>query len=1391
MAQALAQGDCRIDSSTSCAPVRSLFSVSRLWILLLAGAAAIFAAVPVSVHGADAKALRFLHLGRADGLSQAYVNAIAQDQAGFLWFGTQGGLNRYDGYRFKLYAHDPEDPHSLGADLIRALISAPDGALWVATDGGGIAMYDAANDRFDRYQHDPNNAASLSSDQVRTLAVDSDGFIWAGTDQHGLNRLDPATGDVTRFPLAPAIGDLGVYAIAFGSADDAWLGTTAGLMRVTRLSDSNPAVERVALTGTADEPLVRALWLDADGTLWAGTDGQGLYLRDANGSLVHIAADASTALSISHPMVNSIRRVGNGDLWVGTEDGLNLVDIETATVASYGKRVGQEFGLRDAVVQTIFEDEAGLLWLGTFQGASYWDMSTAAMRRYSAKPDVAGELPTNNINSFSEDRNGRVWVATRDMGALLFDKVGQQFRSVSTVFNSAALPARFITTITADSQDRVWLGTRRSGLIKFDVATSELEVFQHSDETQSISGDGVSAILEDTAGQIWVAAFGSGLNRFLPDSGRFVKWVHDPDDSGTLSSNRILTLHEGRSGLIWLGHWRFGVDRLNTRTGRIDRVSVGTALENALVQFLGEDRAGNLWIGTAEAGLYRWSAADQANDRRVFEQFTERHGLASATVYSGAFDLDGNLWLGTSNGLSRLDPNTLTFENYDTSHGLLNTEFTIGAAFAAPDGVMYFGGDNGFNAFVPGEIRGNPHQPKVAITDVRKLGQPLAIAPLVSGDALLELTHRDYLLEFEVTGLDFAAPDKNRYRFRLDGLDEEWLDIRDTRSISYTNLDPGEYTFRAMAANNYGVWSDEEARLSFVVLPAPWATWWAYLAYALSVFVVAAVVFRAHTARLREQAAARHAEELEGMNVELTREVGVRREKERALQQEKQRAETYFNVAEVILLTLDADAKIVRLNNKGCELLGISAAEAVGRSWLDFVPESRHADVVDEMLAPLTSDISAQQKYYELPLVGADDQERLIAWNCGTINFDEPEQALFCSGMDVTRVRALEKQMRLREKMNAIGTLAGGIAHDFNNILQAIYGFTTLALDNLAPDDEKAAYLRQVVKGADRARNLVKRILTFSNQKEYDLQAVDIGPVVTEACALLRGSLPATVEMKVDIGDSRQAVRADPTRVHQIVMNLGTNAAQAMGTEGGRLDVVLAHETLTPDKARRHSRLRPGEYMVLRVKDTGVGMTQETQEHIFDPFFTTKDTSENTGLGLTVVHGIVQSHGGDIYVSSESGRGTVFSVYLPSAQTALQDNSVTEIGAFRGSESIALVDDEEWVLTVTRKILEGQGYRVASFGSGADALAHLEKHVAKIDLLITDETMPRMTGSQLIQGVHRLRPDLPAIIISGKLAPAAVSDSNTWFLQKPFTAMEINEKVRVVLDEVRAQKRRA
>jgi PAS domain S-box-containing protein len=351
---------------------------------------------------------------------------------------------------------------------------------------------------------------------------------------------------------------------------------------------------------------------------------------------------------------------------------------------------------------------------------------------------------------------------------------------------------------------------------------------------------------------------------------------------------------------------------------------------------------------------------------------------------------------------------------------------------------------------------------------------------------------------------------------------------------------------------------------------------------------------------------------------------------------------------------------------------------------------------------------------------------------------------------DITERLSMEEQLRQAQKMESLGTLAGGIAHDFNNILSAILGYAELALAEAAGDAQLGEYLRGIHKAGDRATDLVRQILTFSRRGTTELKPLKIDLIIKEALKLLRSTLPSTISIVQRVSPDLDAILADPTQIHQIIMNLCTNASHAMTPAGGRLTVTLEQKELGTDFFRRFVDAQPGSYLQLCVSDTGCGMTPEIMAAIFDPYFTTKDLGEGTGLGLAVVHGIVKEYGGDIRVRSKPGQGTTFELYFPTIQeTSTRPHADKAPHLPGGNEHILVVDDEPSILKVTEQLLRKLGYRVTTAPDGKPALERFSNDPSAFDLVITDITMPHMTGDRLAKAILELRPDIPVILCTG------------------------------------------
>ena len=393
--------------------------------------------------------------------------------------------------------------------------------------------------------------------------------------------------------------------------------------------------------------------------------------------------------------------------------------------------------------------------------------------------------------------------------------------------------------------------------------------------------------------------------------------------------------------------------------------------------------------------------------------------------------------------------------------------------------------------------------------------------------------------------------------------------------------------------------------------------------------------------------------------------------------------------------------------------------------------------------------------------------------------------------LDVTQERVMERQLRQAQKMEAIGTLAGGIAHDFNNILAAIIGYTEMVLFKIEKGSPIRYNLEQVLRAGSRAKELVKQILAFSRQSEQEFKPIQIGTIIKEALKLLRASLPTTIEMRQHISGRTGLVLADPVQIHQVVMNLCANAAHSMRTSGGVLEVTLDEVNLDSHAVEQQADLVPGRYLRLSVRDTGHGMSGEIVARIFDPFFSTKIPGEGTGMGLSVVHGIVRSHGGAIEVSSDLGVGTTFHVYFPSLESGVAPKPKTAQHIPRGTERILLVDDEEAVVDMGRQMLAHLGYRVVGKTSSEDALELFLRDPSQFDLVITDQTMPRITGIELAREILSVCPDMPVVLCTG-FSDVISSDEARFqgireYVLKPILTVELANTIRRILDSPQAE----
>ena len=531
-----------------------------------------------------------------------------------------------------------------------------------------------------------------------------------------------------------------------------------------------------------------------------------------------------------------------------------------------------------------------------------------------------------------------------------------------------------------------------------------------------------------------------------------------------------------------------------------------------------------------------------------------------------------------------------------------------------------------------------------------------------------------------------------------------------------------------------------------------------------------------------------HFKEFETLAEAANRMISERNEAESALRKSELNYRELVQSANSIIMRMDTAGRVIFFNQYAQDFFGYAEADILGKNVVGTIVPQKDRAGFD--LRQMIKDIGTHPERYvsnENENIRRNGERVRVAWMNKAIYDDKSRvREILCVGIDVTQKWQLEKRLAQAQKMEAIGTLAGGIAHDFNNILSAIIGYTELSLIDIPPDSAMRKNLKQVLKAGGRAKELVQQILTYSRQREREMRPVKINLIVNEALKLLRASLPSTIQINNNISSNR-AIMSDSTNIHQVIMNLCTNAGHAMQESGGLQEVSLADVDIDADFVKNHPGLNPGKFVRLTVSDTGHGMSPEVIERIFDPFFSTKRKGEGTGMGLSVVHGIVKSHSGTLTVDSAPGRGAVFSAFFPAVESEWVPENENADLMVTGIENILFVDDEAFQADIAKKMLSRLGYHLTCCTSSVEALDLFRNSPETFDLVITDMTMPHMTGDVLARELISIRPDIPIIVCTGYSdrinSEIAGEIGIRELVMKPVVMKDIANCIRRILDE--------
>ncbi len=874
--------------NTKTANPKTKESVLQFSIVLIVGILFFMASFPPHPLFAGNSNIRFSHISSDDGLSQSTVNCILQDRRGFLWVGTQDGLNRYDGYKFSVFRHEPGNNASLSGNYIWCIIEDREGFLWIGTNSGGLNRFDPHTETFINYKHREGDENSLSHNYVTSIFEDKEGILWIGTEGGGLNRFDPKkveyrfdsetrayyydpkTVNIRRYsslsgnpvqspepnksPQSKKALDSKasdhVTAICADRSDNLWVGTTSGLYKL--VDDGKGVFEKQKFNPVDPKrdfhKKISAIHCDAYGILWVGTDGGGLYeMRMSGNDVFRRYSQKDGQKALSNNTITAIFSDSRNVLWVGTQyGGLNKFKRKNRTFVSYRHKAKVSDCISKDHITSIYEDRSGILWVGTRAGGLNKYCRSTDVFEYYAQDASWPEyrLSDSDIRSVFEDNKGNLWVGTKTGGVDVFAPNGEKiYQHKYDKNNPRSLSNNFVRSITQSRTGDLWIGTFGGGLNEFNPNTEGFTHFRHDPEKKdnSLSDDNVSVVYEDSKGALWVGTKDGGLNQLTDRKNKiFRQFKHKEGGLHSLGHNFVNVIFEDRAGFLWVGTRDGGLSKLVDREKKEFRnfrhnKDKPNSISHNFVQSIYESKSGILWVGTFGGGL------NKTTDRENFNVYREKDGLANNVVYGILEDDNGNLWLSTNKGLSQFDPEKETFKNYTVEDGLQANEFNFGALYRSREGKMFFGGINGLNAFRPGDIIHDDTPPPIVIDGFFLFNKPVKPrygdtgSPLekpISQTQNLTLSHRQNVFSLEFAALHFASPQKNQYMYRLTGWNnDEWVETdANNRRATYTNLPAGRYEFQVKGSNKDGAWSND-VFIKLRILPPPRKSWWAFLLY--------------------------------------------------------------------------------------------------------------------------------------------------------------------------------------------------------------------------------------------------------------------------------------------------------------------------------------------------------------------------------------------------------------------------------------------------------------------------------------------------------------------------------------------------------------------------------
>jgi len=836
----------------------------------------------------------FDEVGYQYGMTNGVVLKVLQDTQGYIWSATQGGLHRFDGYHFKVFKNILNEKNSLANNYVQTIFEDRDGDLWIGTSGGVLHRYHPQSETFTRFPFDQEHPKTLiSNSRIMSIAQDADGALWIGTYGAGVHRFEIESQTFTHSyqnspPDKTSLSDNDVLSVLIDQSNTLWVSGGNSLNRFDKKKQRFKHYHHNKNDeNSLGDQLIYTLFEDSEQHIWIGTLGGGLTRFDLqNEKFSHFKYELGNLNSLSNDHVTSIYEDQADRLWVGTRyGGLNRFNREKNHFERFMHNPQDKTSISSNGILSIMQDRGGLFWIGTL--GDFLNRFDPSIEQFGVIRHQSGQensLSDGNVRAIYKDKNGIHWAGV-ESGLDSYNQATGEFKHYQNeANNNHSLSANDVRVIFEDRDENLWIGTASGGLNKLnkenkDLERNNFEIFSHNiNDVNSLSHDHITAINQDSSGHLWIGTL-DGLNRFNPVNNQFIRYQDSIKSHFGLRGNSVSSIFIAKDNSIWVTT-NGGLNRFEPETKVFKYYSHDPSNKNSLrdnrIFSVNQDQDGFLWIGTAK-GLSKFDFTNE-----LFTHYQEEQGLDDNRVAAVTFDNNNKAWLGVGSSLMFFDPATEQFNSIDSPCGV-----NQGAYHQSYDGELLFG-KIGYCSFYPKDISFQSIPPKIVLSDFRlenksvdisKIGFKSVLNKSINYTDMITLTHNDNILSFEFAAIDFSSPRDNKYRYKLEGFNDDWIETgADNRRATYTNLSDGKYTFRIKASNNKGVWNNEGRSIELVVLPPPWRTWWAYLLYGLVLILTIIVFIRSQIKKINferrlnrtlEQKVKRRTHELEEKNAEL------------------------------------------------------------------------------------------------------------------------------------------------------------------------------------------------------------------------------------------------------------------------------------------------------------------------------------------------------------------------------------------------------------------------------------------------------------------------------------------------------------------------------------------